>query len=95
MADARSAYQTALAEAPATAGDHFRALAGVGLVAESQKEPEAARRAYQEIAEKADDAELVRWAKARLQGLEVRDKPVPRATPKPKPRPSAKPESRS
>ncbi|HEV8672442.1 MAG TPA: tetratricopeptide repeat protein [Methylomirabilota bacterium] len=95
MAEARGAYEAVLAEAPVSGGDRFRALAGVGLVAESQKETEAARRAYQEIAEKADDAELVRWAKSRLQGLEARDKPTPRVAPKAKPRPSAKPESGS
>jgi TolA-binding protein len=86
IADARTAYEAALAEAPAAGTDHFRALAGAGLVAESQKEMEAARRAYREIAEKADDAELVRWAKARLQGLEARDRTPPRPAPKGKPR---------
>src|SRR5262249_43562769 len=35
VADARIAYEAALAEAPAAGVDHFRALAGAGLVAES------------------------------------------------------------
>ncbi len=101
-ADAHGAYEAALAEAPEGSAERFRALAGVGLVAESRKETEAAKRAYQEIVDKAEDAELVRWAKGRIQGLEAREKPVPqrplkstpKATPKGKPRP-AKPEAPS
>lgn len=88
--EAVRAYETALAEAPERSGERFRALAGVGLVAEVQKDSAAARRAYQEIVRDSEDAELTRWAKTRLQGLEARDKPVPKEAPKTKPRPKPK-----
>ncbi len=84
--EAARAYEAALGEAPARSSERFRALAGVGLVAEVEKDVEAARRAYQEIARDAEDAELTRWAKTRLQGLEAHDKPAPREAPKAKPK---------
>ncbi|HEV8307770.1 MAG TPA: tetratricopeptide repeat protein [Methylomirabilota bacterium] len=86
LGDAETAYARALAEAPPDSPERLRALAGVGLVAESQREAGAARRAYQEIIDKAEDAELVQWAKGRVQGLEAREKPPPRPAPKGKPR---------
>jgi TolA-binding protein len=73
-AEARGAYTTAMAEIPADAPARFRALAGVGLVAESEKEPEAAKRAYGEIADRAEDEELIKWARARIQTLEERER---------------------
>lgn len=88
-ADARSAYAQALDEAPVDSPARYRALAGTGLVAETQKDADGAKRAYGEIVEKAGDQDLVQWAKGRLQGLEAREKapprPTPRARPKPKP----------
>jgi TolA-binding protein len=84
-AEARRAYAAAVAEAPADSAARYRGLAGVGLVAEVQREREAAKRAYQEIVDGARDAELVRWAQARLKGLEPRPAP-PRAKPKPRPK---------
>ena len=71
-AEARTAYATAVAEAPAESAARFRALAGVGLVAEAQKDETAAKRAYQEIVDKAGDQELARWAGERIQTLEAR-----------------------
>lgn len=85
-ADAQTAYASALAEAPADSPGHFRALAGAGLVAEAQKDAEAAKRAYRAIVEKADDQDLVQWAKGRIQGLEAREKAAPRPVPRPKPK---------
>lgn len=85
--EAQTAYASALAEAPADSPSRFRALAGAGLVAEAQKEPEAAKQAYQEIVEKADDQDLVQWAKGRIQSLEEREKAPPRPAPKTKPKP--------
>jgi TolA-binding protein len=73
-AEARGAYTTAMAEIPADAPARFRALAGVGLVAESEKEPEAAQRADGEIADRAEDEELIKWARARIQTLEERER---------------------
>ena len=73
-ADARAAYTTVMAEVPADAPARFRALAGVGLVAESEKDPEAAKRAYGEVADKAEDEELIKWARARVQTLEERER---------------------
>jgi len=72
-AEAQTAYATAAAEAPAESGPRFRALAGVGLVAEAQKDEAAAKQAYQEIVDKAEDQELARWAGERVQTLEARE----------------------
>jgi TolA-binding protein len=98
-AEAETGYGGALAEAPEGSPERFRALAGVGLVAESRRQNDAAKRAYEEIVEKAEDQELVRWAKGRIEGIEEREKPAPKptpkATPRAKPRPAAKPESGS
>jgi TolA-binding protein len=95
-ADAQAAYAAAVAEAPADSPSRFRALAGIGLVAEFQKEPDAAKRAYGEIIDKADDEELVKWARGRVQGLEEREKPPPpRPVPKAKPRSGTPKEKRS
>jgi TolA-binding protein len=71
--EAQTAYATAAAEAPAESGPRFRALAGVGLVAEAQKDEAAAKQAYQEIVDKAEDQDLVRWAGERIQTLEARE----------------------
>jgi TolA-binding protein len=73
-ADARTAYTTVMAEVPADAPARFRALAGVGLVAETEKDPEGAKRAYGEVAGKAEDEELIKWARARVQTLEERER---------------------
>jgi TolA-binding protein len=95
--DADTAYTAALGEAGDATPERFRALAGVGLVAESRKTADAARRAYQEIVDKADDPELVKWARGRLEGLEERPKkpetakPAPPAGGRPKPRAKDKP----
>lgn len=94
-ADAQDAYASALAEAPGGAPQRFRALAGVGLVAESRQDAEVAKRAYQEIVEQADDAELVRWAKGRVREIEAREKPPPRPAPKARPRTRSRAEARS
>jgi TolA-binding protein len=71
-ADAQTAYATAAAEAPAQSAARFRALAGVGLVAEARKDEAAAKQAYQEIVDKAEDQELRHWAQERVQTLEAR-----------------------
>jgi TolA-binding protein len=73
-AEARGAYTTAIAEVAADAPARFRALAGVGLVAETEKDPEGAKRAYGEITEKAEDEELIKWARARVQSMEERER---------------------
>jgi TolA-binding protein len=73
-ADARAVYATVMAEVPADAPARFRALAGVGLVAESDKDPESAKRAYGEISGKAEDEDLIKWARARVQSLEERER---------------------
>jgi TolA-binding protein len=90
-AEAETGYATALAEAPDGSAEHFRALAGVGLVNESRRQNDAARRAYEEIVAKAEDQELVQWAKGRIEGIEEREKPPP-PKPTPKPAPRAKPQ---
>lgn len=91
-AEAGAAYQRALAEAAAGSPERFQALAGVGLIAESRNETDAARRVYQEIVEAAGDEALVRWAKGRLSRLEERERaPVPRTKTRPRPRSQARP----
>src|SRR5262249_54853969 len=106
-AEAQVAYATAAAEASADSGARFRALAGVGLVAEAQKDEAAAKQAYPEIADKADDQDLVQWATGRLQSREARaqareqelekareqerEKALQRTPPKPKAKPRATP----
>jgi TolA-binding protein len=73
-ADARTVYATVMAEVASDAPARFRALAGVGLVAESDKDPEGAKRAYGEISGKASDEDLIKWARARVQSLEERER---------------------
>jgi TolA-binding protein len=71
--EAQTAYATAIAEAPPESGGRYRALAGAGRVAEALKDQTGARQAYQEIIDKGEDVELVKWATERVQTLEARE----------------------
>jgi TolA-binding protein len=86
-ADAAQAYHAVVAEAPPASKRHFEGLAGLAAALEAATDKDGAKRAYREIVDTSQDAELVRWAKGRLTVLET---PAP-APPRDAPRPKAKP----
>src|SRR5215470_6185616 len=87
-ADAAQAYHAVVVEAPPVSKRYFEGLAGLAASLEAASDKEGARRAYREIVDTSQEAELVRWAKGRLTALETpapsppRDAPRPRAKPK-------------
>jgi TolA-binding protein len=95
--EADRAYRAALVDAPAGSTERYRALAGVALVAETRKEPAIAKRAYQDIVDGAQDAELVRWARERVRRLEAeeRQRSAPKSKTRPQPAPSKQGSPRS
>ena len=78
----QSAVDLGLKESPL----HYRALAGVGLVHEGEKEWALAAKSYQEVARESPDRSLKAWAGERLAEMKTRLKPQP----KPKPQKAAK-----
>jgi TolA-binding protein len=69
---------------------HYRALAGIGLVHEGEKEWALAATSYQEVARASPDPTLKAWADERL--LEVKSRLKPQPKPKPQAKPQAKPQ---
>jgi TolA-binding protein len=69
----------------ADAGVRYRALAGLGLAREEQKELRAALTAYESVAAKSPDPALRDWAKQRASAVKARlDAPAPKPKPKAK-----------
>ena len=73
-ADARVVYATAMAEVAADAPARLRGAGGRRPCRETEKDPEGAKCAYGEVAAKAEDEELIKWARARVQTLEERER---------------------
>jgi TolA-binding protein len=86
-ADAAQAYHAVAAEAPPGSKRYFEGVAGLAAALEAATDRDGARRAYREIVDGAADADLVRWARGRLQALEA--PPPVREAPRPKPKPKA------
>ncbi len=62
----------------------YRALAGLGLVREEQRDWRAALKAYESVANQSPDATLRDWARQRVNSVKPRvDKPAPPAQKKP------------
>jgi len=57
---------------------HFRALAGMGLAHEDQRQWAKAAKYYDEVAEKSPDKTLASWAKARRAAIAANLKPAPK-----------------
>jgi TolA-binding protein len=71
----------------ADAAVRYRALAGLGLAREEQKELRAALKAYETVATKSPDGALRQWAKQRADIVKAQlAKPATPATPAPKPK---------
>jgi TolA-binding protein len=87
--ESAQAYHTAMAEAPPGSKRYFEGLAGLAAALEAATDREGAKRAYREIVDAAPDAELIRWARARLQALEPPPPPPARDAARARPRPKA------
>lgn len=78
-AQALPAFQAA-ADAPGLEPAlHFRALAGVGLAHEDQKQWTQAAKYYEEVAERSPDKTLASWARTRRAAIAAHLKPAPKA----------------
>jgi TolA-binding protein len=86
--EAAQAYHAVVVEATPGSKRYFEGLAGLAASLEAATDRDGARRAYREIVDSSQDAELVRWAKSRLGALEA---PPPREAPRPKGKAKAKP----
>jgi TolA-binding protein len=79
--EAAQAYHAVVTEAPRASKRYFEGLAGLAAALEAGQDREGARRAYREIVETSQDAELAQWAQRRLAALEA---PPPRDPPRAK-----------
>ena len=61
---------------------HFRALAGIGLAHEDQKQWTQAAKYYEEVAGKSPDKTLATWAKTRRAAIAANLKQAPKANKK-------------
>ena len=85
FAPAAKAFEAVGAIADAEADVRFRALAGLGLAREEQKEWKAALAAYDTVVKKSPDATLRDWARRRVTEVKARAAATPPPKPKPKP----------
>jgi TolA-binding protein len=85
--EAAQAYHAVVVESSPKSKQYFAGLAGLAASLEAATDRDGAKRAYREIADTSEDAELVQWAKRRLGGLEAPPPPPPRKAP---PAPPAK-----
>lgn len=79
------AFQEAVEAPGQEAALRFRALAGIGLVMEEQKQWAQAAKYYDEVASKSPDATLRNWAKERRSAMAAKLKPAadpPKSAPK-------------
>jgi TolA-binding protein len=79
---AEKAFESTLAVKDLDAGVRYRALAGLGLAHEEQREWRAALTAYEAVAGKSPDSELRAWARERAAAVRTRlGKPSPERKP--------------
>jgi TolA-binding protein len=86
--EAQRVFKAAREGVPPRSPEYYRALGGLGFVAELDRQLETAKRLYREIAAGASDRDLAGWARKRVESLEAEEKPAAPATPKHKTRPS-------
>jgi TolA-binding protein len=79
---AAKSFDSALAVASIEAAIRFRALAGLGLAREEQRDFKGALSAYESVASKSPDATLRAWAKERAKVVKARLSSSPPAKPK-------------
>jgi len=79
FASAEKAFQEASGIGGADAALRYRAMAGLGLAHEEQREWKAALSAYESVAESSPDATLRDWAKERAEAVKKRAAPPPPA----------------
>ncbi len=85
-AAAEKAFQSALAVKNLEPAIRYRALAGLGLAHEEQREWRAALTAYESVASRSPDATLRDWARERAAAVKSRLAPPASDRPKAKPR---------
>jgi TolA-binding protein len=85
FAEAAKAFEAVGAVGNAEAAVRYRALAGLGLAREEQKELRAALAAYESVASKGPDAALREWARERASSVRAKlSKPAPAPGTKPR-----------
>jgi len=82
FAPAAKAFESTLAVSNLEAAVRFRALAGLGLAREEQRDFKGALSAYESVASKSPDATLRDWAKERAKAVKARQSSSPPAKPK-------------